>query len=326
MEVLRKCNGGIPILSTSIFNVDARIQQYRQTFSNNEKVNQLYKVQFGWYQEATYCQALTGDTSPPPILYVSDIYLHWSSDSDTMRLTKEVMYGNLENIVSVELIYINQPLLKIVQHLQQCSHLSTLCISDMRYKEDNDQLLSVIPHLTQLDKIVYYGAATAVDTDENMEDILPVYDAADVNAVNAILQLTQVKRMLLWFVDMGDEGVAMTRDMRRLQELWLYNVFMSARSWDSFVSSLRILQQAVYVKLYKTNISAATVSRILTSPHFEVIVDEEKRDEKGRYVFLDFTTVPPKIDEQDDDDAKEEGENEEGKHKEEKQQQEEVEK
>ena len=309
----------------SIANVDAGIQQYRRAVYNDfcDRVKQLYKAQCGWYKEATYCQALTGDTSPPVILYVSDIYLEYGSDSDTVRLTEEVMYGNLDNIVSVLLDCVNHPLQRILHYLPQCPNLLTLCITHIRNKEDNDQLISVIPHLTQLDTVIYYGAAavTAVDTDDDLKDILPVYDEADVKVVRAILQLTQLKLIGLVCVDLGDDRVEVTGDMRRLQEVGLYNVFMSARSWDRFVLSLNNLHQTVDVGLEITNIDDSMVSMILTSPHFVVEDDEKERDEKGRYGVLEFTTLPTQIDGQEDDDEEEKGddeeENEEGKHKEE---------
>ena len=168
------------------------------------------------YREATYYQALTGDTHHPPILYVSDIYLDWESDIDTVMLTEEVMSGNLDNIVSVALASVHHPLEKIVQHLPQCPHLTKLFITYMRNKEDTDQLLSVIPHLTQLHNIVYGDAAlaTAADTDGDEDDVLPVYDEADVKAVKAILQLTQLKRIGLIWVGLGDDGMRVTGDMR----------------------------------------------------------------------------------------------------------------
>ena len=241
----------------NIANVDADIQQYRRTLFevDDDRVEQLYQAQCGWYKEATYCQALTGDTSPPPILYVSDICLDNKTDNVTVRLTEEVMCGNLDYIASATLVCVQHPLQRVLKHLPQCPHLSTLIISYMRNKEDNDQLLSVIPHLTQLDNIEYYGAAsvTAADTDDDVNDVLPVYDEVDVKIVKAILQLTQLKCIRLLWVDLGDEGIEITRDMRKLQKVWLYNVFMSATSWDKCVSSVLSLHQVMDLELYKTN-------------------------------------------------------------------------
>ena len=304
----------------NIANVDA-VQLFRRTLDKGgyKRVKQLYQAQCGWYREATYCHILTGDTSPPPILYVSDIALDINSDIDTVRLTEEIMYSNLDNIVSVVLICVNHPLQRILQYIPQCSLLSSLGITYMSNKEDNDQLLSVIPHLTQLDNIVYWGAAavTAADTDDDWKDVLPVYDEADVKVVKAILQLKQLKRMWLMWVDLGDDGMQVTGDMIRLQEVVLGYILMSARSWDIFVLSFLTLRQAVDVGLEYTNIDNSTVSRILTSHQFTVTSNDDdddddddndyhdddckgKRDDRDRYKVLYFTTVPQQMEEKDE--------------------------
>ena len=289
-----------------IANVDADIKQCRQTLDGGDldRVKHLYLAQCGWYREATYCRSLTGDTSPPPVLHVSDICLDWRSDSDTARLTEEVMCGNLDNIVSATLMYVHHPLQRVLEHLPQCPHLSTLIISYMRNIEDNDQLLSMIPHLTQLDTILYFGAAliTAADTDGDVDDIFRVYDVTDVKVVKAILQLTQLKGVELWLINFGDAEIEVTSDMIRLRGVSFCHVFMSERRWDKFVSSLLTLHQAVNVILQRTNIDDTIVSMILTSPHFTVTDDDGERDEKGMYKWLGFTTVPTYKKEEDDGD------------------------
>ena len=279
-----------------IVNSDKNVQQYRHSLhcGNIERVKQLYQAQCGWYREATYCQALTGDTSPPPTLHVSEIYLNNASDIDTVRITEEIMNGNLDNIVSLILAGVQHPLQRVLKQLPRYPHLSTLFISYMRNKEDNDQLLSVIPHLTQLDNIVYGGAAviTAAGTDDDLEDILPVYDEADVKVVKTILQLTQLKRMWLFLVVLSDEDMEVTGNKSQLQEVRFSRVIMSARSCDRFLSSVLNLHQAVVVGLLKTKIDDSMVKRILTSPHFTVTEDDVGRDEIGRYKWLRFSTVP----------------------------------
>ena len=311
-----------------IANEDTVIQQHQQTFGGTKvRVKPLYLAPCRWYMEAAYCQAMTGDTSTPPILHVSDIYLDEDSDSNTMRTTEEVMYGNMDNIVSVVLMSVDHLLKRMLQYLPRCPHLSALYITNMRNKEDNDQLVSVIPHLTQLDIIANFGAAvvTAADTDDDVDDILPVYDEADVKAVKSILQLTQLERIGLMLIDFMNECVKVTGDMRQLQSIYLYIVYMSASGWDRFILSLYTLLQAVDVVLQKTNIDNVVVRRICTSPYFKVTADDGKRDEKGIYQRLTFTTVPyqvgegdeqdeqgkvVKVEEDDDDDDDEEEEDE----------------
>ena len=75
---------------TNIVTSDPAITEYRRTLDGGGRVKQLYRTQCEWYRELTHVR--TGDTSPPPSLHVTDIYLEGnildpSSDSDTVRLT-----------------------------------------------------------------------------------------------------------------------------------------------------------------------------------------------------------------------------------------------
>ena len=311
-------------VSTHIMNIAKEhpgTQQYRRTIFHGDeaRVEQLYQAQCRWYKEATYCQALTVDTSTPPILHVSDIYLDEQSDSDILRITEEVMYDNIDNIMSVALAFVDHPVKRILQFLPPCPHLSALYISYTRNNEDNDQLLSVIPHLTQLDNIAYFGAAsvTAADAD-NVDDVLPVYDVADMKAVKAILQFTQLECIGLTWIDFINECVEVTGDMRQLQSIYLDTVNMSAKSWGQFIISLSTLHQSVIIELWKTNINDVVVRRIRTSPYFTVTDDDEERDEKGTYKWLAFTTVPQQMGEEAEEEEEEKEEEEEEEQEQEK--------
>ena len=316
-----------------IVNTDKNIQQHRQTSHDGDikRIKQLCQAQCGWYREAKYCQALTGDTSPHVFVHVSDIYLDNDSDSDTVSLTEVIMYSNLDTILSVTLLFVQyRKVQTIYQYLAQCPLLSSLCITFMRNIEENDKLLSLISGLTQLDTILYFGAALTTAFDTAVGNNLSVYDGADLKIVKAILQLTHIKRIWLWLVDLGDDEMELTGDMIRLQEVYLCCVFMSERSWDTFVSSLRNLHQAVDLSLQETNIDDAMVSRILSSPRFKVTRNNGRKDETGLYKAVEFTSVPPHFDKkeyeekEEDDDEKEH--DEEGKQKVEEEEQEEAEK
>ena len=265
-------------------NTDPDIQQYRRTFDDNDsdKVKQLYLTQCEWYRELTHVRTVTGDTSPPPSLHVTDIYL----DSDTVRLTGDLMYSNRDTIVSVLLFMVDpplQPLHGVTQYLPQCPHLTALCISYVSNTEKRDLLLSVIPRLTQLTTVQYYGGYLRSD-------------AADRAAVAAITSLTQLERIWLKCVDLGDVGMKGTDTMTRLRTVELGSVYggvhMTAGAWDRFVTSLLTLPQSVCVILDDTNIDRGTVRRIRTSPRVTVTRDDEKRDEDGSYDRLEFTTSP----------------------------------
>ena len=287
---------------TNIVNNDSDITEYRRTLDWDHwgRVVQLYDTQCEWYRELTHVRTVTGDTSPPPSLHVTDIYLDDDSDIDTVRLTVNLMSANLGTIVSVYLWNVHHPLHGVAQNLPQCPKLTALYISYMRNTENRDLLLSVIPRLTQITTVHY--------------NVGILSDAADRAVVAAVMSLTQLVCIRLEGVDLDEDSENYESDddddmtslnddvfegmdaMTRLRTVVLYNVSMTAGAWDRFVSSLLTLPQSVSVVLRTTNIDEGTVRRIQTSPRVTVTRDDEKRYEWGRYERLDFTTVPSQTD------------------------------
>ena len=273
---------------TNIVNSDPDITEYRQTldYDHHDRVIQLYDTQCELYRELTHNRTVTGDTSPPPSLHVTDIYLlHPDSDSDTVRLTGDLMSDNLGTIVSVLLGDVRPPLHGVVQYLPQCHNLSALFIGYMSDTENLDLLVAVIQRLTQLTTVRYWGGR-------------PLSDAANRAAVAAIMSLTQLEWIQLERVSLGDDGVTVTDAMTRLRTVVLGGgvlgggVYMTAEAWDRFVSGLLRLPQSVSVVLYMTDIDEGTVRRIQTSPRVTVTRDGGWRDDRGRYGRLEFRTVP----------------------------------
>ena len=263
---------------TGIANSDTDITEYRRTFCDVDRVRQLYRTQCEWYRELTHVRTVTGDTSPPPSLHVTDVCLPRWSHSDTVRLTGEMMSAYSDTIVSVTLYGVDHPLNTVIQYLPQCPHISALHITYMSNKEDNDLLVPVIPRLTQLTTVRYCGFRS---------------DAADHRAVvAAVMSLTQLERIWLESVSLGDDWLTVTDALTRLRTVKLGWVDMTAGAWDRFVSSLLTLPQSVSVVLWWTSIDDGTVRRIQTSPHVTVTQDDGERDGDGDYVRLKFTTVP----------------------------------
>ena len=268
---------------TNIVNSDPDITEYRRTLHSDHRarVSQLYRTQCEWYRELTHKRTVTGDTSPTPSLHVTDIYLEGSLrsiESDTVRLTGELMSANRDIIVSVWLCNVHHPLYGVIELLPQCPNLTALCIAYMYNKENHDLLVRVIPRLTQLTNVRYDGGFRS--------------DAADRTAVAALMTLTQLVLIDLGSVRLGDDGVEVTDAMTRLKTVELHDVDMTARAWDRFVSSLLTLPQSVSVLLHDTNIDEGTVRRIQTSPRVTVTKDDRKRDGGRWYEMLEFTTVP----------------------------------
>ena len=265
---------------TNIVNSDQYITEYRRTFGKSgwDRVAQLYLTQCEWYRELKHNRTVTGDTSPPPSLHVTDIYLDDDSDSETVRLTADLMSACLDTIVSVTLWKVYPPLHGVAQLLPKCHHLSALCITNMSYKENLDLLVPVIPHLTQLTTIRYFG--------------YPLSNAANHRAaVVAIMSLTQLERLQLEPVILGDDGLGVTDAMTRLGTVVLYKVYMTAAGWDRFVTSLFTLPQSVSVVLDGTDIDEGTVRRIQTSNRVTITRIDGKSYE-FLYKWLEFKTVP----------------------------------
>ena len=255
---------------TNIVNRDPGITEYRRTLDRSARVVQLYGTQCEWYRELTLSRTMTGDTSPPPSLHVTDICLDNDIDSDAVRLTGDLMSANLGTILSVTLGWVYIPLHGVTRYLPQCPHLTALFISHRYNKEDHGLLAAVIPRLTQLTTVRYDGRLSVAD---------------DRAAVAAVMSLTQLVRIELEWVSLGDVAVEVT-DWTQLQTVVLDNVDMSAVSWGRFVTSLLTLPQSVSVILEETDINRETRRRIRTSPRVTVTRDD------GRDNLLEFTTSP----------------------------------
>ena len=157
----------------------------------------------------------------------------------------------------------------------------------MSNKENIDLLVAVIPRLTQLTTVRYYGSLHSDDVDHHHRAV-----------VAAVMSLTQLVHVELWDVSLGDVGVRVTNAMTRLSTVELRGVLgvsMTAGAWDRLVTSLLTLPQSVSVVLDQTDIDEGTVRRIQTSPRVTVTRDDRERDEYGRYEWLEFTTVPSQI-------------------------------
>ena len=238
----------------------------------------LYRTQCEWYRELTHVRTVTGDTSPPPSLHVTDIHLVYS-DSDTVRLTGDLMSANLDTIVSVMLWGVRHPLHGVTQYLPQCPDLIALCINYMSNKENRDLPVAVIPRLTRLTTVRYYGRGHRSDD-------------VDRAVVAAIMSLTQLVRVRLDQVRLGDDGMEVTDAMTRLRTVKLYYVYMTTAGWDRLLTSLLSLPQSVSVVLRDTDNDEGTMRRLQTSLRVTVTLDEWDQD--SRYKRLEFTTVSSK--------------------------------
>ena len=213
----------------------------------------------------------------PPFMLVMYIWT-MTCDSDMVRLTGELMGINVTNIVSVWLGNVQDHLQDVIKYLPQCPSLSALRIGYMSIKENQARIVEMIPRLTQIDTIRYYGSRGV--------------DAATLDIIAAVLRLKKLRCIVLGQVCLSDEGKFQTAGRKRLQTVELWEVSMSSKNWERFVSSLLTIRHPVDVSLQNTTIDADTVEKIQTSPHFNVKNDNQGRT-VGWYSILNFTTIPP---------------------------------
>ena len=266
-------------------NADPDSQQYRQTFDVNteiiDRLEQLYRTQCEWFRELTHSRTVTGDTSPPPSLHVTDVYLEsniWdpSSDSDTVRLTGDLISANRDTIMSVRLLDVDHPLHGVAQLLPQCPNLTALYITFITNKENRDILLAVIPSLTQLTTVRYNGGP---------------YDVDHRATVAAIMSLKQLVCVGLEVISLDYPELKVTDGMTRLKTVVLGGVgrvHTTTEGLDGFVSSLFSLPQSVCVVLRGIAIEEVTLSGIYTSSRVIITRDYGR---VGRDQRLEFTTI-----------------------------------
>ena len=269
---------------TSVVTSDADVQQYRQSFHywHLEKVRLLYRAQCQWYRELRHSMTQTCDASSLPNIHVRDIYLDADSDSETVKITGELMSSNLESILSVTIRDVRHPLQGVSQLLPQCPYLSKLNLTPMSNDEDNDKLVDAIPHLCGLDTIWYKGVHDRVQS-QNVK--------VNVAIAERLHKMTKLERIEFWNVSLGDDElmVVLTGDMTRLQTVVLHAVDMAAGSWNRLITSLLTIRHTVHVVLRVTTIDDETLDMIRT--HFTLIQDDGIRLE-GRYSWFEFTTMP----------------------------------
>ena len=262
---------------TNIVNSDPDITEYRRTLDPSDRVKEVYGTQREWYRELTHNQTVTGDTSPPPSLHVTDIYLSgdifgWdpTSDSDTVRLTGELMSANLGTIVSVSLRRVIYPLHGVIELLPSVPTWQGY--------------LSAIKRTVTSWWVSYRASHSS-----------PLYG---ILVVSCLMLLT----VLLWRPSCHSHSwsgygwsvlvwVTTGWGWRTPWPDWGRSCYAGytwqPRGGTEFVTSLLALPQSVRVRLVQTDIDKGTVRRIKTSPRLTVT-----RDGNGYDSTLEFTTVP----------------------------------
>ena len=147
-----------------VINADADILQYRDSlcktpmlleFSRQDqiKVKELYEIHCRFFSEMKSSLAHTPDRNHIQNVHAPDILLDWESSSDVFEITKDLLFVENNDIVSVCLIgeyCINDHILHIIPNLPNCKDLVSLHISGNDYSDYTAELQRTLRQLSQL--------------------------------------------------------------------------------------------------------------------------------------------------------------------------------
>ncbi|KAK3099656.1 hypothetical protein FSP39_007574 [Pinctada imbricata] len=228
----------------------------------NRTVMELYKLQVSWYRELQDRQK-----DSPVTFHVSDVYLYilYYSDIETVRGTRDVMSDpHVVGIRSLDLYHVptdtergvnNTELNNFLCNKRLTSSLDMVCI-DGGFTDRSVSPIC-IPSLKTL-HLHYVKVNTDLD-----DDVCPPL-LTDMTSLR-VLGLTQVT--------LGDRGLSLSADMVHIEEVTLRDVNMSSSQWQQFILSVLNIQHRFYVELWKTNIDDESMTKIRSSPDFNVSRD-----------------------------------------------------
>ncbi|KAK3100390.1 hypothetical protein FSP39_019208 [Pinctada imbricata] len=272
----------------SVTDSDTEICKYRESpkVLGHGTVKELYKLQVSWYRELQDRQ-----TDSPVTFHVSDVYLDIISDIETVRGTRDVLSD--PHVVDIRSLFLfgvsthrergvsNTELNNFLCNKQLTSSLDMVYIYG--YNTDRSVSPICIPSL----KTLYLGDVK-INTDLD-DDVCPPL----------LTDMTSIRVIWLTQVTLGDRGLGLSADMVHIEKVMLYHVNMSSSQWQQFILSVLNIQHRFNVELWNTNIDDESMTKIRSSPDFNVTRDGV--GENGWYEFY-FTRVwPPQVTQYDDD-------------------------
>ncbi|KAK3100270.1 hypothetical protein FSP39_017236 [Pinctada imbricata] len=264
----------------SVTDSDTEICEYRELpVGGNSTVEELYELQVSWYRELQDRQ-----TDSPVTFHVSDVYLYSNSDIETARGTRDVLSDpHVVDIRSLYLLYVptdrergitDTELNNFLYNKHLTSSLDMVCIDG--YNTGRSVSPICIPSLNTL---YLYNVKINTDLDD---DVCPPL----------LTDMTSLRKLWLSDVTLGDRGLGLSADMVHIEKVRLYHVNMSSSQWQQFILSVLNIQNRFNVELWNTNIDDESMTKIRSSPDFNVTQDGVKY---GMYELY-FTRVwPPQV-------------------------------
>ena len=172
-------------------------------------------------------------------------------DLSIMTLTDAVTLSPLVQKVKLDSV---RPAHFILPSLPGCLNITSLYIIKCYLTmQECEFLASALPKLRYLQFIRYEGGMFHFGHDGH------------VAVVSALQHLTQLTRIKLSQIDLGDGALLVTPHMTQLQKVKLDHVKMSGRRWTEFLSSLQHATQLTHIKL--SRIDLGDDCTLLVTPH-----------------------------------------------------------
>ena len=104
----------------------------------------------------------------------------------------------------------------------------------------------------------------------------------------------KIDRIEINNVALGDNGIKISDDMKRLHEIYLTSVQMSRKCWREFASSIcKVDKRRMFVELEKTNIDQEAIASISSCPNIVMKLGKGQRHKDTIAIFKRFLCMLP---------------------------------
>ncbi|KAK3099929.1 hypothetical protein FSP39_011933 [Pinctada imbricata] len=267
----------------SVTDSDTKICKYRESpyLLGYSTVEELSRLQVSWLRELQDRQ-----TDSQVTFHVSDVCLLSYSDIETVRVTRDVLSDpHVVDLRSLSLWEVPSDRERCVTNTELNNFLYNkhlTCSLDMVYIDGETTHRSVSPIcIPSLKTLCLGNVIISTDLDD---DVCPPL----------LTDMTSLRVLDLSEVTLGDRGLGLSADMVHIEKVRLWDVNMSSSQWQQFILSVLNIQHRFNVELDDTNIDDESMTKIRSSPDFNVTRDCVDKFIR-RYEFY-FTRVwPPQV-------------------------------
>ena len=237
----------------------------------HQKISFLYHMQCIWHNEL--------ENNNLRQYYVRDIYLDKNSHKIAVEMAKEIMLHSFRNVISIALDgeKVDE---QTIAALTNCTHVTVLQISYIPKSEARDNFFEALHKFTKLEYVRYNGYS-------KFQNRIPDDSGAFISHVlriSHVVRKTNLTKLECTNVFI-DESIQI--ECLYIKSILFEKVFMSPKSWKSFITGLRRVLSEFYLYLKNTNIDYPTVSMITYYSNGTVLCNDGV-DESGNHRFILF--------------------------------------